>query len=293
MVATMQAAADRMGCTANGSQRLYTGEGLNNIETIADTADEVISNMCKILRRDGNVLVLAMAENNVKLGCFVARHYRRISRNLKSAGLTKKLINNYKDLKAEEDAHETTPDNKVEINNEDWAKTVDSMKDYLSSPHLLTYATCLVGGTCTLSSRLKKGDSTLVHVGTCNHSKVTLSVRLRRSKIPLVHIIRNNVDVPAEAGDPQNNCDVHQDEMIARAPHQDAVGDPLDVYTYDNRQVWDLISGWTLDMECWVHIKPFQRRRNGRDAYYALYNHCLGVNTINNQARTQQDGMQG
>ena len=233
-----------MGCSANGRQRLYAGQGLDSIDTMADVSDEVISNMCKILRRDEAVPVSAMAEDSLKLGCFVARHYRRISRNLTPNGLTRNLINNYRDLKAEEDAYET-PDNNVEIDRKDWAKTMDAMKDYLS-------------------------------------------IRLGRTKIPLAYIIRNNVDVPAAAGDPQDNYDTHQDEMIARAPHQDAAGDPLDVYNYDNRQVWDLISGWTRDTECWVHVKPFQRRRNGREAYLALYNHYLGINTVNNQARTAE-----
>ena len=115
-----------------------------------------------------------------------------------------------------------------------------------------------------------------------------LSVRLGRTKIPLAYIIRNDVNVPAAAGDPQDSYDTHQDEMIPRAPHQDAAGDPLDVYNYDNGQVWDLISGWTRDTECWVHVKPFQRCRNGREAYFSLYNHHLGVNMVNNQARTAE-----
>ena len=247
MAQAMQAAIGRMGCSNNARQRLYTGQGLDSIDTMADVSDEVMSNMCKILRRDEAVPVSAMAEDNLKLGCFVARHYRRISRTLMPAALTRDLINNYRDLKAEEDAYET-PDNNVEIDNKDWAKTMDAMRDYFG-------------------------------------------IRLGRTKIPLAYIIRNEVDVPAEAGDPQNDYDTHQDEMIARAPHQDAAGDPLDVYTYDNRQVWDLISGWTRDTECWVHVKPFQRRRNGRDAYLALYNHYLGVNTVNNQARIAESNL--
>ena len=43
---------------------------------MADVSDEVISNMCKILRRDEAVPVSAIAEDSLKLGSFVARHYR-------------------------------------------------------------------------------------------------------------------------------------------------------------------------------------------------------------------------
>ena len=123
----MQAALGRMGCSANGCQRLYTGQGLKSIDMMADVSDNAIANMCKILRRDEAVPVSAMAEEHLKLGCFVARHYRQISRNLTLAGLTRNLINNYRDLKAEEDAYET-PDNNIEIDKKDWAKTMDAIK---------------------------------------------------------------------------------------------------------------------------------------------------------------------
>ena len=107
MVQAMQAAIGRMGCSNNARQRLYTRQGLDSIDTMADVSDEVMSNMCKILRCDEAVLVSAMAEDSLKLGCFVARHYRRISHTLMPAALTRNLINNYRDLKAEEDAYET------------------------------------------------------------------------------------------------------------------------------------------------------------------------------------------
>ena len=62
MAQAMQAAIGRMGCSNNARQRLYTGQGLDSIDTMADVSDEVMSNMCKILRRDEAVPVSAMAE---------------------------------------------------------------------------------------------------------------------------------------------------------------------------------------------------------------------------------------
>ena len=216
------------------------GQGLDSIPTLADTGEDVIANMCKIIRRDENVPISAIAESNIKLASLVARHFRRISRALAPAGITRQVLVRHRELYEEEKAYEI-PDNNIELDMKDWAKNIDSIQDYLG-------------------------------------------MRLGRTKIPLAYIVRKDVEVPA-APDPQDGYSTHQDEMIARASHTVADNE---AYTYDNRMVWDLISGWVRDTECWIHVKPFQRGRDGRGAYLAIYNHHLGVNTVNNQARAAE-----
>ena len=112
-----------------------------------------------------------------------------------------------------------------------------------------------------------------------------LKMRLGRTKIPLAYVIRANSQVIPEAENDTNNYDTHQDELIAHAPHHDANGFMVDAFAYDNRTVWDLISGWTKDSKSWVYVKPFQQCCDVRGAYRALYGHYLGVNTVGNQAR--------
>ena len=236
----MAAMLTRLGCS-NPARASLANQGLDSIDTLADTGEDVISNMCKIIRRDEQVPIPAIAESNIKLASFVARHHRRISRGLAPNGITMPVIRRYRELYAEEKAYEV-PDNNIELDMKDWAKNIDSIQDYLG-------------------------------------------IRLGRTKIPLAYVVRREVAVPAAGGDPPDNYDTHQDEMIARASHDVANNE---AYPYDNRMVWDLIAGWVRDTECWIHVKPFQRRRDGRGAYLAIYNHYLGVNTVNNQARTAE-----
>ena len=112
--------------------RACAGQGLANIGTMADTGDNVISNMCKIVHRDEQIPISAIAEKNIKLGCFVARHCRRISRNLTPVMVTMALIRSYRDLHEEEDDY-TVPDDNIELDPKDWAKNIDTIKDYLGT----------------------------------------------------------------------------------------------------------------------------------------------------------------
>ena len=239
-MAAMAAMLTRLGCS-NPARASLGGQGLDSINTLADTGEDVIANMCKIIRRDEQVPISAIAESNIKLASFVARHHRRISRVMTPAGTTMAVLRRYRELYEEEKAYEV-PDNNIELDMKDWAKNIDSIKDYLG-------------------------------------------IRLGRTKIPLAYIVRKEVVVPPAADDPQDDYITHQDEMIARASHDVATNE---AYPYDNRMVWDLIAGWVRDTECWIHVKPFQRRRDGRGAYLAIYNHYLGVNTVNNQARAAE-----
>ena len=104
------------------------------------------------------------------------------------------------------------------------------------------------------------------------------------TKIPLSYVIRKGRAVPPEQQDPPANYHDSFDEMINRAPHfkENEIEHPT--YVNDNHAVWQIISDWCRDDPCWTYVKPHQRRRDGRGAFLALWNHYLGPNNIDNAA---------
>lgn len=100
--------------------------------------------------------------------------------------------------------------------------------------------------------------------------------------IPLAYVIRREVLAPAE--EPVDGYSDVTDEMIARAPHLDAAGQPLSTYLADRHKVWELITEICREDDCWSYIKPAQRTRDGRKAYRCLYDHYLGPNNVDNMA---------
>jgi hypothetical protein len=71
--------------------------------------------------------------------------------------------------------------------------------------------------------------------------------------------------------------------MVARMPHTDGEN-PAAWYVTDNRKAYNLIHSLFHNTEHWIYIKPFQRTKDGRGAYQAIWNHCLGPNNIDHMA---------
>jgi hypothetical protein len=111
---------------------------------------------------------------------------------------------------------------------------------------------------------------------------------LGATKIPLVYVIRDNIEVPAEADDPATNYLMPQDKMIARAPIQDAAGIFMAHYITDQETVWEKLVSLTRDHTCWTYVKPAQHARDGRAGYQALYERFLGPNNTNNLAASAE-----
>ena len=103
------------------------------------------------------------------------------------------------------------------------------------------------------------------------------------TKIPLAYVIRDEVEVPPEVDDPATNYNSKQDQLIARAPIRVAgVDDPT--YLSDNGRVWELLSDLTRDKDCWSYVRPAQRNRDGRAAFFSLKNHYLGASNVDNMS---------
>lgn len=108
------------------------------------------------------------------------------------------------------------------------------------------------------------------------------------TKIPLSYVTRKTREVLPEHQDPSGNYPDAFDEMVNRAPHFQANNAEHPTFLNDNRAVWQIISDWCRDDPCWTYVKPFQRRRDGRGAYFGLWNHYLGPNNIDNAATTAE-----
>ena len=52
----------------------------------------------------------------------------------------------------------------------------------------------------------------------------------------------------------------------------------------DNQTLFDLVLQVFHNNKCWVYAKGFVHARNARGAYWALHNHFLGPNNVDNQA---------
>lgn len=101
--------------------------------------------------------------------------------------------------------------------------------------------------------------------------------------IPLAYVVRENEEI---AQDPEEGWPTPQDEMIARAPINSSPqgGDRTATFKRDNQRVWVIMATLTTDHECWTYVHPFQRRRDGRGAFLALWAQFLGPNNVDNMA---------
>ena len=94
--------------------------------------------------------------------------------------------------------------------------------------------------------------------------------------IPLSYVIRQNVEVPA-ATPPLANHQPHstehgsvEAELVARASHTHAL------YRDDNDKVYHYLEEATRSTTYAASIKPYQRRKDGRGAWFAIKNQYAG-----------------
>ena len=113
---------------------------------------------------------------------------------------------------------------------------------------------------------------------------------LGETGVPLQYVVRREREVPAN--DPPGGYPTPTEEMIARAPHFDGAGNPTQTFVADNHKVWEFMHAVTCDDVCFAYVKPSQRARDGRGAYWALFNHYLGPNNVDNMASAAERRLQ-
>jgi hypothetical protein len=60
----------------------------------------------------------------------------------------------------------------------------------------------------------------------------------------------------------------------------------------DKKAVWELVSSLCRDQDCWTHVKPFLKKKDGRGAYRALYDYYLGKQNVDNQATSAEKAIE-
>ena len=260
MAAAMRTAYGRLGFSDPAATAITDDQNIDSLDELELLTEDEIESLCKALRRPGGTIANPDAANpgapavipnpgiNVSL---------RAETNLKLAGWFLK--------------HRTRvsrPKTAALIT----LQRVRELKEYKNQES--TWECPSEAPTINYNDWPKTMESILEYLRACPGT----------TKIPLAYVVRDTVEVPADADDPAGEYDTVQDEMIARAPHVDQNGDPLPTYQADNRLVWEKISAFTRDEPCWSYVKPAQRSRNGRMAYQNLHNHYLGANNVNNMA---------
>jgi hypothetical protein len=97
---------------------------------------------------------------------------------------------------------------------------------------------------------------------------------LGETKIPLAYVTRDSPDVQPSNANPPGNYETTELELMARAPHVDAAGNPDPTFAANNMKVWTNIQDLSRDNNAsWTWVKSFARARNGRAAYMALHSH--------------------
>jgi len=81
--------------------------------------------------------------------------------------------------------------------------------------------------------------------------------------------------------------------MIARCPHfADGLAIPFcSDFQSDNVKVWDLISATFKSHAAWTVVRPFQKAKDGRGAYFALYQHYLGASSVDNMSSSAEKNL--
>ena len=77
--------------------------------------------------------------------------------------------------------------------------------------------------------------------------------------------------------------------MLARYPH--FLNQTALPFSEDYTVVWDLISSTSKIHPTWTAVMPFQRSKDGKNAYLALYQNYLGVSSIDNISSTAEKNL--
>ena len=115
---------------------------------------------------------------------------------------------------------------------------------------------------------------------------------------PLSYVVRAVQEHPPNpdpaTGVADSKYSSFSEEVTARAPHFLA-GNALpyvDTFIQDNTTVWNLMRNLCKDAPCWTVIRPWARAKDGRSAFWALYNHYLGASRVDNMASTAEKNLE-
>ena len=135
----LRQALTRMGFSADAAREITTTQGIDSMAEFEVLSDTEVSSLCGVVMKPGgmdahgnqnNGLEVALrAENNLKLMCYFIQYQTRTSRAVNPAEITLENVRMFKDLR-EWETNQTNPDAPT-INEKDWPKTMDAIKEWL------------------------------------------------------------------------------------------------------------------------------------------------------------------
>ena len=152
-------------------------------------------------------------------------------------------------------------------------------------------------------AHLAKSDSTIVLSSADYHKNWTrafeamdsyLQLRLSDlSGIPLAYLVRETQVPKPEDDDPSTNYGGNWvAEQIARCPHFEHLPAGSTVattyYVEDNIKLWHILHELFKAHQSFTHLKPFQKKQDGRGAYRALFDYHLGKKHLQNRSRATE-----
>jgi len=252
----MHAALSRLGFSAQATSDIIGEQGIDTLEELRVLDDKEVESLCKVVRKLGGTsnTTGTVVSLRAEANLKMAVYYLKyLERTLRLADANNITLNSVRALRTHKQWEaEHKDETSPTISMKDWPKTIQSLVEYLKG--------CL-GVT----------------------------------KIPLAYVIRDEASV---FPDPPGGYATRQQELIARAPILATVGsvgmaNPFtQTYLDDRSKVWELLSAITRDLECWSYVMPAQKTRDGRNAFFNLKLHYLGVNNVDNMAATAERKLQ-
>lgn len=270
----------RLGLSQPAAHFVVHDQSINQLSILQRLSDDEIDSLCRICRKPGGqiinpnagnpgetdvitnpgISVAALHTENIKLAAFYLRLMANVSRARVFADVTLTNIEAARNYKEEIEAHEN-----LKITD---APTLKPTKVFEFFTELREYAFDMVGSV---------------------------------SKIPIAYVIREHEDPLPEATEPpfgeaDSPFSSFNHELVARAPiYQTGVAGAqvaTHYYSLDRVMVWKILYQICNGTMYYSYIRQYQQSRDGRAAFFALYNALLGSQAVANYASAAENKLQ-
>ena len=251
----------RLGFSQDAARSIVEDQGIDSLDEINFLCDKQIKLLCYVVRRPGGTVANPNAEAGGTVNNPGVQVSVRAENNMKLAAY-------YIRHRRHRISRSVEPPD-VTLEN---CRTMINLRDYeVNNPSPETPP------TADLKDWVKTMDTLNEYLTVCRGDR----------NIPLAYVVRTEVEAPDEATDPSTNYTTSAAEMIARAPH----GADNETYEINNGKVLEILSGMFRDTTAWTYIKPFVATKDGRGAYFAVFGHYLGEDSVDNQAHMSEKAL--
>jgi hypothetical protein len=221
---------------------IETTQGYNWLDALEDVTVKSITDLCDTMKKDRTnptIAVIQPAEYGLIHTLYYVKGMQYCSRTHSIAGCTRDVRKSWAGFWENMKSHKEPTDMPDRKDfTDNWVRTFEILDEYLMR---------LIGNKCM---------------------------------VPLYYVVCKDAEVVPEANDPPTNYTSRWSEMCVRMPHYTTTAGvriPMPTYEEDNRKVWDKLATIFDTSDDYTYMKPYQRERDGRTAYMALYGHFLEI----------------